>query len=34
MSSDVVESRSKEAHIFDALDSNVRGSLMAIGMSC
>lgn len=34
MSADVTESMLKEAHIVDALDSNARGSLTAIGTSC
>ena len=34
ISADVVESRLKEAHIAAALDSNVRGSLTAMGTSC
>jgi len=34
MSADVAESRLKEAHIAAAFDSNARGSLTAMGMSC
>jgi hypothetical protein len=33
-SADVAGSRSKDAHIVDALDSNARGSFTAMGMSC
>ena len=34
MFADAVESRLKEEQIVDALDSNARGSLTAMGMSC